>query len=72
MGYWNGWSNYEEWYLRTQREGKVCLHCGERFWPKSGRQKYCSREDNPACDDDRISIRLWNAGNHPLQNISNQ
>jgi hypothetical protein len=35
--------------------------------PTSPRKKYCTREENPACDDDRISIKLWKQGRHPLQ-----
>jgi hypothetical protein len=69
MGYWNGWSNYEDWYARTHNNGKLCAHCGSEFWPVNGRQKYCSREENPACHDDRISKKLWDAGKHPLQNM---
>lgn len=72
MGYWNGWSNYEEWFGRTYSKGKICLHCGEEFWPKTGNQKYCRREDNPECCDDRYFAKLWEKGKHPLQNIDNQ
>lgn len=32
---------------------KTCAYCGKPFIPNSPTQKYCSREDNPACDDER-------------------
>jgi len=66
MGYFQGYDNYEErcyYYSIT----KKCIHCGTIFIPKSPNQKYCSRENNPACDDDRISQKLWDNNKHPLQ-----
>jgi len=65
-GYWNGWSNFKEWAEVTNYT-KTCNHCGNMFVPSSANQKHCSREDNPECDDDRLSERLWNKGKHPLQ-----
>jgi hypothetical protein len=67
MGYWNGWENYGTWYAMNRNEGKKCAHCGGEFWPLSPRQKLCSREDSPACDDDRYFEDLWEKGKHPLQ-----
>jgi len=66
MGYWNEYSNFHDW-AEAYEYKKKCNHCGEEFIPNSGNQKYCSREENPACDDDRISLRLWKKGKHPLQ-----
>jgi hypothetical protein len=28
---------------RLEREPRACQHCGERFWPRYARQRYCSR-----------------------------
>ena len=56
-----------ETYRRNHLHGKKCKHCGNEFWPEYFSQQYCSREDNPACDDDRISKRLWKQGKHPYQ-----
>jgi hypothetical protein len=67
LGYWNGWENYEDWYWTVNVHGRKCVHCGCEFSPKSGNQKYCTREENPACDDDRYFEMLWNKGRHPLQ-----
>ena len=44
-----------------------CEHCGEVFDKNSNAQKYCSREDNAECQDDRYYQKLWNSGKHPLQ-----
>lgn len=66
MGYWNGWTNFAEW-AEVNDYAKECKHCGSKFYPKSANQKYCSREDDPACDDDRYFEMLWNKGKHPLQ-----
>ena len=69
MGYWNGWSNYAEWYIYNNSEGRKCHHCGSEFLPKTGNQKFCSREDDPSCDDDRYFEKLWQKRKHPLQLI---
>ena len=60
-------SEYQEEYMRNHNEGKICKHCKTEFFPEYPQQRYCSREENPACDDDRISLRLWKKGKHPLQ-----
>lgn len=70
MGYWNGWTNFEEWAVWAEYT-RQCAHCKNEFHPKSGNQKYCSREDNPSCDDDRYFEALWQKGKHPLQ-LTNQ
>ena len=54
-------------YKNNHFQGRKCRHCGCEFWPEYAAQQYCSREDNPACDDDRISAKLWKQGKHPLQ-----
>lgn len=54
-------------YRLNHLHGRICKHCGSEFWPEFPTQRYCSREDNPACDDDRISARLWKQNRHPLQ-----
>lgn len=46
---------------------KKCEHCGEHIDIYSNAQKFCSRQDNPACDDDRHFAKLWDKGKHPLQ-----
>jgi hypothetical protein len=40
--------------------------------PDSPRKKYCTRDENPSCDDDRYFEDLWNKGKHPLQLIEKQ
>ena len=60
-------NDFQDEYRRNHNEGKICKHCGGEFWPDSPAQKYCSREENPACDDDRIDAKLWEKGRHPLQ-----
>ena len=55
------------YYRNTHAKGRICKHCKHEFWPEYAAQQYCSREENPACDDDRISKRLWEKGKHPLQ-----
>ena len=60
-------SDYLEEYRRSHLKGRICRHCKSEFLPEFPQQQYCSREDNPACDDDRISLRLWKVGKHPLQ-----
>lgn len=75
MGYFRGWSNFEEWYYYsgTNRDGEgykkfICKWCGgEIKQPKSENQKYHSRDEDPACDDDRYFDGLWQKGKHPLQ-----
>ena len=60
--------DYQENYIRNHVDAKICKHCGSKYWPSSPAQQYCnSREDNPACDDDRINQKLWEKGKHPLQ-----
>lgn len=66
MGYWNGESNFYEWAI-SYGYTKTCKHCRSIFYPKSGNQKFCSREDSPYCDDDRYYAKLWEKGKHPLQ-----
>ena len=56
-----------EYYRNTHLKGRICKHCKSEFWPEYAAQQYCSREDNPACDDDRYYKMLWNKGKHPLQ-----
>ena len=53
MGYWNEWSNFKEW-AEVNNYTKECEYCGCKFIPNSGNQRFCSREDNPECDDNRI------------------
>ena len=65
-GYWNGWSNFAEWAERNEYI-RECEYCKTQFIPNGPTQKYCSREDNPACDDDRYFAELWDKGRHPLQ-----
>jgi len=71
MGYWHGYENYADYFGSTHPEMDYpkCVHCNTPFLPNSPRQKYCSREDNPACDDDRYFEKLWEKGKHPLQLI---
>lgn len=69
MGYWNGWANYEEWFIATQLP-KICKYCESEFYPKNGNQRVCNRENNPECDDNRYYQKLWNKGKHPLQSHS--
>lgn len=47
--------NHKSWE-REEREypPKKCAYCGEEFIPTSPAQKYCSRNENPACDDQRF------------------
>lgn len=71
MGYWNGYTNYEEWFAATKGT-KICENCNNEFQPKSAKQKYCSREDSPECDDDRFYEDLWNKNKHPLQLTTTQ
>lgn len=55
-GYLATASSYREWFEGQPplfRSQKICAHCGQPFTPNSPNQKYCSREDNPACADDR-------------------
>jgi hypothetical protein len=56
-------------YRRNHYKGKICKHCKSEFWPEYAAQQYCSREDNPTCDDDRIDKRLWEQGKHFLQKL---
>ena len=51
---------------RLQWEGapRKCAFCGSVFTPTSPAQRYCSREENPACDDERFLSSL-----SPLQYI---
>lgn len=60
---------YPEQYRLNHLRGKTCRHCKSEFWPEIANQQYCSRDDIPACDDDRINAKLWKAGKHPLQNM---
>lgn len=46
-----------------------CLHCGQINDRNSNNQKYCSRSDNPECNDDRHFMKLWQLGKHPIQLI---
>jgi hypothetical protein len=69
MKYWNGWKNFYEWALMNDYT-KKCAHCGNSFTPKNGNQKYCNREDNPECQDDRYFQKLWDNNKHPLQLIN--
>lgn len=66
MGYWNGYENYFE-FAESKGIMIKCAHCGEIVQPHSPSQKYCQREDNPECDDDRYFKSLWQKGKHPLQ-----
>lgn len=45
-------------------EPRKCAYCGQTFIPTSPAQRYCSREENPACDDYRYLDSL-----SPLQYI---
>ena len=65
-GYWNGWSNFEEW-AEINRHTIICKHCSNEIYPTSGNQRYCNREQSPSCDDDRFFDKLWDNGKHPLQ-----
>lgn len=69
MGYWHGYENYADFVWSTVPEWDYpkCKHCSASFLPKSPNQKYCQRNDNPWCDDDRYFEMLWNKGKHPLQ-----
>ncbi len=73
MGYWNGWSNWEEWYQINVDVPKICEHCGVGFMPTSPRQRCCTRRsdningDGASCEDDRYFQSLWDKGRHPLQ-----
>ena len=66
MGYWNGYYNFVDWAYHNNYT-KKCNHCGTIFIPNSPNQKYCNREENPACYDDRYFQKLWEKGKHPLQ-----
>lgn len=46
---------------------KKCANCGEIMDIYSNAQKYCPVEDNPECEYDRYSKKLWEKGKHPLQ-----
>ena len=63
MGY------FQKKYRSIEEAGiiKKCLHCGQEFEMRSSNQKYCHRQDNPECDDDRYFKKLWEKGKHPLQ-----
>ncbi len=62
MGYWNGYSNYEEWiYLNGKEKGCLIVIVNIATSPT---QKYCTI---PACRDDRYFAMLWEKGKHPLQ-----
>lgn len=69
MGYWNNWSNFAEWCFYNDYT-RICAHCGTEFMPVSGNQKYCNREENPACESDRHFKKLWDKKKHPLQLIN--
>ena len=60
MGYFqNKHSSFKEAaYYRN------CANCGTLFHAHSPRQKTCSREENPECDDDIISIKQFASGRH--------
>lgn len=45
---------------------KKCEHCGDGIDVYSNAQKYCQRDDNPECCDDRHFSKLWENGKHPL------
>lgn len=48
---------------------KKCKNCNQEIELRSGNQKYCHRDENPQCDDDRHYQKLWDNGKHPLQKI---
>lgn len=67
MGYFQNSANFREaTYYRN------CVHCNTRFHANSPRQKKCSREDNPCCDDDIISLKKFASGRHPLLRTLNK
>lgn len=46
--------NHKEWEKENKEyPQKICPWCGMTFTPTSPAQKYCSREENPACEDTR-------------------
>jgi len=51
MGYFQNWDNFSQCNYHAE-----CVHCGRIMHVKSPRQKTCHRSDNPACDEDIISI----------------
>lgn len=37
---------------------KKCQHCGEKIDMYSYNQKYCQIDDDPACNDERITSKM--------------
>lgn len=56
-GFLSAAGSYRGWWLENkspyEQRQRRCANCGEPFVPGSPSQKYCSREDNPACADER-------------------
>ncbi len=44
--------------LDWEGEPRKCAFCRQTFIPTSPAQRYCSREENPACEDERFFSSL--------------
>lgn len=69
MGYFRGWTNFEEWHYYSGGDKIfICKWCGHEIkCPTSENQKYHSRDEDASCVDDRYFEGLWQKGKHPLQ-----